>query len=46
VVTGRDGAWTIVDLGLSSGYSGALAIEADGEVDRWSWRPSASRDHL
>jgi 4'-phosphopantetheinyl transferase len=45
VVTGRE-AWTIVDLGLSSGYSGAVAIETDGGVDRWSWRPSASRDHL
>jgi 4'-phosphopantetheinyl transferase len=46
VLTGRDGTWTIVDLGLSSGYSGALAIERDGRVERWSWRPSPSQDHL
>ncbi len=46
VTVGRDGAWTLVDLGLSSGYAGAVAMENETEVKSWMWRPSSSQGRL
>jgi 4'-phosphopantetheinyl transferase len=33
-----DGAWTVVDLGRSPSYAGALAMSVDGPVRCFRWR--------
>lgn len=40
VAVAGEGAFTIVDLDLSDGYAGAVAMELDAELTWWTWTPA------